>query len=226
MYSEELLRVCALFGLWPRDGEADEQRGARAARAAAQLLRLGRGELALVTGPSGGGKTLILRALQRAAAHGEAHGVRALAVDGARAGSEGEGHARVIDLVDGPLSARLAALARAGLSEAHVLAGTAGMLSDGQRFRLSLARALRGAEAWMRSSPAQRALIVVDEFASTLDRRTARNVARTLSRCVRATGASAVVATAHDDVLEALSPDVLVWQPLDGEALLMREGGR
>lgn len=65
------------------------------------------------------------------------------------------------------------------------------------------------------------AVVIADEFGSTLDRITAMTVARNLRRWVTKHSplpVSFIVATAHDDLLEALEPDVLVWKGL-GEAV-------
>jgi ABC-type ATPase with predicted acetyltransferase domain len=223
MVSDQVLRVCARFGIEPRCGDIEKRREA-ADRVAASLLNLGRGEIAMVTGPSGGGKSLIMRSLAKA----RARGVRRFVVRGAMGTrGAGAGAGRVIDQFDGPLADSLAMLARAGLSEAHVLAAEVRSLSEGQRFRLALAvalhRAARGVGQF-RLPGGVPPLILVDEFASMLDRTTAKTVARMFRRCVRACGVRAVVATGHDDVLESLAPDVLVWQPLAGEALVVREG--
>jgi ABC-type ATPase with predicted acetyltransferase domain len=218
MLSEQVLRICSRFGIEPRSRDVAGLRRERAAGVAGELLKLGAGTIAMVTGPSGGGKTLIMRAL------GRARGVRRYIVAPARL-CERPQDARVIDQFNGPLSEALAALARAGLSEAHLIAGELGALSDGQRFRLALAVALHRAarDAGRRAAGGPPPLILVDEFASTLDRTTAKNIARTLRRCIASCGARAVVATAHDDVLEPLAPDILVWQPLWGGAMVLRE---
>ncbi|MFM9997043.1 MAG: ATP-binding cassette domain-containing protein [Phycisphaerales bacterium] len=53
-------------------------------------------------------------------------------------------------------------------------------------------------------------VLLIDEFASTLDRVTARNLARTVRRWAGRAGVRVIAAAANDDVLEALAPDVLV----------------
>lgn len=53
-------------------------------------------------------------------------------------------------------------------------------------------------------------LIVVDEFLSTLDRKTARSVAFTFQKLIRKLGKRAVVATAHNDLTDYLMPSVKI----------------
>ena len=52
--------------------------------------------------------------------------------------------------------------------------------------------------------------IVVDEFLSTLDRKTAKSVAFTFQKLIRKLNKRAVVATAHDDLTDYLMPSVKI----------------
>jgi len=82
-------------------------------------------------------------------------------------------------------------------------------LSDGQRYRLRLAQTIDLAQ---RESSG--AVILADEFAATLDRQTAQVIARNVRRWTSKTAHTFVAATTHDDLLEALEPDVLVFKGL------------
>ena len=53
-------------------------------------------------------------------------------------------------------------------------------------------------------------VLVADEFASTLDRLCARAVAYRLRRLADREGVTVLAASAHDDLIEDLAPDVLV----------------
>lgn len=53
-------------------------------------------------------------------------------------------------------------------------------------------------------------IIVVDEFLSTLDRKTAKSVAFTFQKLIRKLNKRAVVATAHDDLTDYLMPSVKI----------------
>lgn len=206
-----LLRACAVFGLAvERGGRANAAKGASvAAEHLARALRAPRVRLVLITGPSGGGKSTLLRALVRLE--------RARGQCVVRLTTPPPGRALVCERVPGAARGP-GALARAGLADASLLARRECDLSHGEHHRLLLARAMlragrRGATA----------LLVADEFASCLDRGTARGLCRTLARWARSRGGSRVAcATAHDDVLEWLNPDVLAWAEGGGLRVLER----
>jgi len=231
--SARCLTAAAIFGVpieppahWPvrGSGRSTALRAvhARAHAAAADLdAALAPGRVALVTGPSGAGKSLLLAALR------DRLGSRAIA---ARPPGSDRAVRALVDLDPAPLTEWLACLARSGLAEAALLTVPYARLSEGQRHRadlaLALARLQRRASiaAGLRGPRQPVPTLVADEFASTLDRLTARSLACVLRRWVRplpgARGGRvpairAVVATAHDDLIEALRPDVLVVVPLD-----------
>lgn len=192
----------AAFGVRLRRGSGGPECAAAADRAAAILLRrLDPGRVALIEGPSGSGKTLLLRALARRL------GRRRLAP---RPLSPGEHRRPVIDLVGDSTARALALLSRAGLADAAILPRTPGELSDGQRWRLELARLLERAER--RRDP----WLLIDEYAGPLDGPTAMGVSRTLSRWARLTGARVVAATVRAEVERALQPQLVVRADLGG----------
>ncbi len=201
--SPRALKACAMFGLFPLDSvDRVSPLESAAFDVAATIDRtLAPGKLALITGPSGGGKSTILRAL---AARLEESAI--IAADPAT-------HARlkpIVDLFDSPLEATLRTLARAGLADATLFSRTPQELSDGQRARLAFALAMDRARA-AGATPT----LLADEFASTLDRTTARSLSLTLRRWLAsAPPLRLILATAHDDLLEPLKPDLLVYIPL------------
>lgn len=200
--SAKLLRACAAFGLGvervPARGRVPGAE--RAARAIDRLLRPG--EIALVAGPSGCGKSTVLRALARR------WRAREVAV--------GRSRRAIIDAIPGGPARAMRTLAMAGLGDALLLPRRPGELSEGERWRFALARAMS-----RRGRP-----LVLDEFASVLDRATARSVSRTLSRWARREGRVRVAcATAHDDVERWLAPEV-VARPIDGRFVVERTRGR
>lgn len=170
------------------------------------------GQIACLTGPSGGGKSRLLRTLRARVAPG----VRWL--DPTRIPLPDR---PVIDCVAGAvapddpgagLEAALELLSRVGLAEAWTYLQHPKSLSDGQRWRLILAM---GVATTCHAKPADDSactvIIAMDEFAALLDRVTAAVVARALRRLVDRSTAprlGAIVATSHDDLLLALDPDL------------------
>lgn len=167
--------------------------------------RLAPGAIGLFTGPSGSGKSVALRAFAEATG---AATVTAVSTAARRS---------PIAMIRGDLDAVLATLAACGLGEARRMLTPAGLLSDGERARLALARTIAQA-------PAGRD-IACDEFTSTLDRLTARSVCRCVRRAITP-GQRLVCATAHDDVALHLDPDLIVYIPLAGPPTMLRREER
>jgi len=228
-------------------------------------LNVRSGDVVFITGPSGSGKSVLLRALVRAIR--DACPAGGHVVDLAHLHLPTDRPA--VDLPNGSLETALRRLSAAGLADAMALLRPASQLSDGQRYRLRLALALnrlletpgatdcspigapRDAEGNAPTGEAQapaneddrplprparaRAgrgtrfdkqtmapgtpsrVLVADEFCSTLDRCCARAVAYRVRRLAdqsrtgpSAGGLTVLAASAHDDLVQDLAPDVLV----------------
>ncbi len=218
--SDKCLHVRAIFGLWHAQSRAETTRLHRLATATARriLTSLSPGQIALITGPSGCGKSTLLRAIAAASRSkrctviaNEAmldHDDRAMPAQRRAAAP-----ARTVDLFDLPMHDTLRILAAAGLAEARVFTAVATELSQGQRDRLRLALALARAE----SGAARQPILILDEFACSLDRTTAHSVAAALRRWTTTTGTARIVcATSHDDVRESLRPEFHIELSLMG----------
>jgi len=194
--SERLLRALAPFGLLVQAAPAPPEPAAPMPEID-RLLALPPGSIALLTGPSGCGKSTLLRAT---AASARSRGVRVVDPSAQLA------HAAdrpIIDLFTQPVATTLRLFSAAGLGEAMLWARAPRELSEGQRARLGIALAMARAPA--RGDT----LLVIDECCSTLDRVTARCVARTLRRwCTGRRAVRVLCATAHDDLAPALEPDL------------------
>lgn len=155
-------------------------------------LRVDQGDVVYITGQSGSGKSLLLKALA------------------SRLEQEGSSVARIDDVIldDRPIIEQVGSdtreagqfLALAGISDAYLYIRSPDQLSDGQRYRVRLAKVIEsGAKVW-----------VADEFGAVLDRVTAKVVAFNVSRAARKIGATLIVATTHEDLEEELGPSVVV----------------
>ncbi len=153
------------------------------------------GQIVLVLGESGAGKSLLLRSL--------AEEMRALEVFSPVADASRVRVRRGVPLVETlgrDFSDALEKLSLAGLNEAYLFLRSFGELSDGQRYRYRIAKLMDSkARTWL-----------LDEFTSVLDRVTARVVAYCLQKAARRRGTTVLAATTHNDVLEDLNPDIVV----------------
>ena len=182
------------------------------------------GEIVLITGASGAGKSTLLRRIgaryrRRRRSHRQW-------IDLARVRLPAQ--VPVIDLIvdalcgaredEGAIMRGLDLLSRLGLGEVWTYLRRPCELSEGQRWRLrlgvALARARRnpGSELpGLSGAAGGLTVIAADEFCAALDRVTALIVARALRRAVDSCGnLCAVVATGHEDLVGALSPDMIV----------------
>jgi hypothetical protein len=206
------------------------------------------GDLVLFTGPSGSGKSSLLRA-----AGAQLGAVNAMAIE--------LPDVPLIDALPGPVEQRLGVLAACGLSEARLLLRTPSELSDGQRYRFRLALALAdflpsppasggegpgvrglnvaGSRTTLLSVQAQppspqpsppeaggegakQHFLIADEFAAYLDRTLAKVLAFNLRKLVTRTGVGMLLATTHDDLTTDLRPDLHVHCLGDGDLRIVR----
>ena len=159
-------------------------------------LDIERGDVVYVTGQSGSGKSVVLRELQRLMADA---GQRVASIDDFVFADD----TNVIDQLGKTTSDALGLLSMAGLNDAYLFVRKPSEMSDGQKYRLKIAKLIEsGADVW-----------VADEFGAVLDRVTAQVVASNLQRAARAVGATVIVATTHEDLKNALRPSVQIPKP-------------
>ena len=146
------------------------------------------GRIVLFAGPSGSGKSSLLRA-----AVGELP-------EAAGLDDSFEDPRALIDTL-GPDPRQTAhCLSICGLSEAMLMLRTPGQLSDGQRYRYGLARCLAGGAK----------SVAADEWCATLDQVAAKVISRNVRRLADARGVGFLLAGTREDIIDDLQPDVIV----------------
>jgi len=147
------------------------------------------GDLVLFTGPSGSGKSSLLREVR-------------LQVGALDANTVALPDVPLVDAIPGSVAERLDALAACGLSEARLILRTPAELSDGQRYRFRVALA--------HAQAPRQGFVAADEFCAVLDRTLAKVLAFNVRKLCTRTGTGFLLATTHDDLLADLNPDVWV----------------
>jgi ABC-type ATPase with predicted acetyltransferase domain len=171
-------------------------------------LTLTGGTVTAVCGPSGCGKSVLLRTARQQLGR-DAITLKAITGRHRR-------RSAVAFLTGGTIRQRLAVLARCGLAEATALVTPAGRLSDGQQVRLQLADALH------RMGLAKRPkVLIVDEFASTLDLCTAAILARQIRRLIVRSGSALLLATPRMELLGPLRPEAVILKPFGQPARML-----
>ncbi len=155
-------------------------------------LEVRQGDVVYITGQSGGGKSVLLREL---ASQMREEGKSVVNLDDIWFED-----APLIDQIGTDTNHAIQLLASAGISDAYLYVRKPPELSDGQRYRFRLAKAIEtGAQVW-----------VADEFLAILDRTTAKVIAFSLQKVARRAGATVLVATTHTDMVADLAPDLVV----------------
>jgi len=113
----------------------------------------------------------------------------------------------LIETVGATVEEALELLSKVGLNDAFLFLRTYDQLSDGQKYRYRLAKFLESKKQWW----------IMDEFAATLDRDTAKIVAFNVQKIARQQGKAVIAATTHGDLFEDLSPSVHVHKRFGDE---------
>jgi ABC-type ATPase with predicted acetyltransferase domain len=163
------------------------------------VINLAGGDICYITGASGAGKSVILDELYNAAPADERLRLCDIELDRQKA---------LVDCIEGEFFEVLRILSKAGLSDVFCLLNEPAKLSEGQKCRYRLARALASG----------RKMIFADEFCSGLDRITAAVISHNIARIAKAGGITFVLASSHNDLLCDLQPDVVVIKHLMGKA--------
>jgi len=155
------------------------------------------GDIVYITGPSGAGKSVLLSEIERTVAASDKVNLNEIKLSGDKT---------LIDCIDGDFVEALKLLSTCGLNDVFCILNQPANLSDGQKYRFRLAKALASG----------RRFIFADEFCSNLDRITASAISYNIYKYSKRFGATFILASSHEDILLDLSPDVLVVKELCG----------
>jgi len=167
-------------------------------------LKIGKTDIVYITGDSGSGKSVLLKALERDIR--EDMGQSCINIEDIKPDPDRP----IVETVGKNLSEALELLSRVGLNDAFLFLRSYKQLSDGQKYRYKIAKLIEsGAQFW-----------ILDEFASTLDRDTAKIVAYNLQKIARKQGKAVLAATTHTDLFEDLNPSVHIHKKFGKEVTI------
>jgi len=156
-------------------------------------LTVPQGSIVYITGQSGSGKSLLLKELEKQMSE---RGKKVVNLDRVALDNE----KTLIDQIGTSTNDALRILSIAGLNDAYLYIRRPNELSDGQRYRFRLAKAIEsGADVW-----------VADEFMAVLDRTAAKVIAFSVQKTARKVGATVIVATTHTDMVPDLQPSLYI----------------
>ena len=156
-------------------------------------LDVKKGDIVYFTGQSGSGKSQGLKELE---AQMRAEGQNVINLDSIFLDET----KTLIDQIGRDTNDALRILSIAGLNDAYLYIRKPQELSDGQRYRFRLAKAIETqADVW-----------VADEFMAVLDRTAAKVIAYSIQKTARKTKTTVIVATTHTDMVQDLDPDLYI----------------
>ena len=155
-------------------------------------LKIGPKDIVYITGDSGSGKSVLLKALEKDIK--QDMGLTCINISDIRP----DLNKPLIETVGKMLEESLELLSKVGLNDAFLFLRSYEQLSDGQKYRYRIAKMIESkVDFW-----------IADEFAATLDRDTAKIVAYNLQKLARQQGKAVLAATTHTDLLGDLKPSV------------------
>ena len=170
-------------------------------------VQINDGDIVYITGPSGTGKSVLLREFEKCVPASEKVNLGDIDLAGNKA---------VVDCIEGDFLTSLKVLSTAGLNDVFCVLNKPANLSDGQKYRFRLAVALACGKQF----------VFADEFCSNLDRITAAVISYNIHKFAKRKGVTFILAASHDDILADLSPDVLIVKELSGKTEIIYKDQR
>ena len=198
--SPRVVQVCRMFGL-------TVERLTDRAPTHQCRLKIHPGDIVYLTGPSGSGKSVLLGELEQAVPKPDRINLARIGLPNSKT---------VIDCFTTEVVTSLKTLSLVGLSEVFSVLNRPCYLSEGQKYRFRLAKALA----------AEKRFVFADEFCSELDRITAATVAFNIHKFAKRTGTTFILASSHEDILIDLAPDAVVIKDFTGPAEVIYRNGR
>ena len=162
-------------------------------------LFLRRGEVVYITGPSGSGKSVLLKEILEMLPEEETVLLDDIVLSGR--------DCAVATFGDSVIRG-ISSLCDGGLSDVFSMLQRPALLSEGQKYRYRLSKAMHE----------RKRFVVADEFCSCLDRVMARSVAYSVRKYAKEYDCCFVLASCHDDLLADLRPDHIVVKKFNGKS--------
>lgn len=182
--SERVLAMAEAFGLGLEEKEFHVFKDLH--------IEIKQGDVVFITGQSGSGKSQLLKVL-----------TEQMIKEGLKVSNILDVHLEdkaLIDQLGKNMQEAIELLSRAGINDAYLGIRRPAELSDGQKYRLQLAKLFESdADVW-----------VADEFGAVLDRITAKTVAHSAQKLARTRKKTLLVATTHTDLIDELGPSVTI----------------
>lgn len=178
------LQLMRWFGIDRMDLQPLEQEGGRS-------ITIRPGQICLITGPSGTGKTLLLRHFFAQTPTRSRLWLEEIVLESAPC---------LVDCIEGPLEETVRILTRMGLGDVRTLLKPPQRLSTGQQYRYRLLRALQSG----------RRRLFADEFGSCLDHAGAAVLAVQTAELIRHRRRILFAAAAREEIAEFLRPDIWI----------------
>ncbi len=170
-------------------------------------ITIRQGDIVFITGDSGGGKSCLMKFIQRRLNEKNVTFTSMEAQQG-----HVENDEVLVEKIGETIEKALEILTRAGLGDAFLMLRKYEQLSDGQKYRYLIAKMIDSdVDVWF-----------IDEFCAKLDRETAKVISYSIQKVARSLGKTLVAATTHEDVITDLNPSIVVKKDFGGGVFVER----